>query len=107
MCSEGLAYNPECEKMFVQNTLVTRAFENTAAVIYCNSGGPAQEGFFGCSQVALPILGTVPGSFNDCEEGMRTLNVDMQVVEIAEENHQIRKDLARENWHYGYSKANL
>ncbi|CAI7615338.1 unnamed protein product [Penicillium pancosmium] len=107
MCSEGLAYNQECEKMFVQNTLVTRAFENTAAVIYCNAGGPAQEGFFGCSQVVLPILGTVPGSFNDSEEGMRTLEVDMRLVDIAEKNYQIRKDLAGENWHYGYSKANL
>jgi hypothetical protein len=28
-------------------------------------------------------------------------------VDIAEKNYQIRKDLAGENWHYGYSKANL
>lgn len=102
MCSEGLAYNPDCEKMFVQNTLVTRAFESTAAVIYCNVGGPAQEGFFGCSQVVLPIVGTVPGSFDDSEEGMRTLDVDMRLVDIAEENYHIREDLRREDWHYGY-----
>ncbi|KAJ5204873.1 uncharacterized protein N7498_005752 [Penicillium cinerascens] len=107
MCGEGLAYNPDCEKMFVQNALVTRAFENTAAVIYCNSGGPAEEGFFGCSQVVLPIVGTVPGSFSDSEEGMRIIEVDMRTVEIAEKNYQIREDLGREDWHYGYSKSHL
>ncbi|KAF4946104.1 hypothetical protein FSARC_14274 [Fusarium sarcochroum] len=104
MDKDGLAYNADCEKMFIQSALVTRAFENTAAVIYCNAGGPAQEGFFGCSQVALPIVGTVPGSFTDGEEAMRILDVDMRTVEIAERNYQIRQDLARENWHYGYSK---
>lgn len=107
MCGEGLAYNADCEKMFVQNTLVTRAFESTAAVIYCNAGGPAREGFFGCSQVVLPIVGTVPGSFSDSEEGMRIIDVDMQTVEIAEKNYRIREDLGREDWHYGYSKAHL
>ncbi|KAM0431403.1 hypothetical protein ACHAPT_005380 [Fusarium lateritium] len=107
MSREGLAYNPDCEKMFVQSTLVTRAFENTAAVIYCNVGGPAEEGFFGCSQVVLPIVGTVPGSFTDGEEGMRILDVDMQTVDVAEQNYQIRGDLGREDWHYGYLKARM
>ncbi|KAM5342194.1 hypothetical protein ACJ41O_015225 [Fusarium nematophilum] len=107
MCGEGLAYNPDCEKMFVQSTLVTRAFESTAAVIYCNVGGPAEEGFFGCSQVVLPIVGTVPGSFTDGEEGMRILDVDMKTVEIAEQNYKIREDLRREDWHYGYLKARI
>jgi predicted amidohydrolase len=105
MCIEGLKYNPNCEKVFVQSTLITRAFENTAAVIFCNAGGPARQGFFGCSQVALPILGTVPGSFVDGEEGMRVLEVDMRTVEIAEQNYKIRQDLGREDWHYGYTKS--
>ncbi|KAL6920837.1 hypothetical protein ACHAP8_004953 [Fusarium lateritium] len=105
MSEEGLAYNANCEKMFIQSALVTRAFENTAAVIYCNVGGPAEEGFFGCSQVTLPIVGTVPGSFTDGEEAMRILNVDMQTVDIAERNYQIRQDLAREDWHYGYDRS--
>ncbi|KAH7013357.1 carbon-nitrogen hydrolase [Ilyonectria destructans] len=105
MSKEGLAYNPDCEKMFVQSTLITRAFENTAAIIYCNVGGPAQEGFFGCSQVTLPIVGTVPGSFTDSEEGMRVLEVDMRAVELAEQNYEIRQDLGREDWHYGYTQG--
>ncbi|WQF86720.1 Putative carbon-nitrogen hydrolase [Colletotrichum destructivum] len=105
MSKEGLAYNANCERMFVENTLTTRAFENTAALIYCNATGPPEQGFFGCSQVALPIVGKVPGSFNDGEEGMRLVDVDMRVVEIAERNYQIRKDLKRVDWHYGYSKG--
>lgn len=107
MSDEGLAYNVDCEKLFVQNTLVTRAFENTAAVIYCNAGGPAQDGFFGCSQVVLPIVGSVPGSFTDGEEGMRVLEVDMRAVDIAEKNYQIRADLRRDDWHYGYNHKDV
>ncbi|KAK1996640.1 carbon-nitrogen hydrolase [Colletotrichum falcatum] len=105
MSQEGLGYNADCEKMFVETTLVTRAFENTAALIYCNATGPAEQGFFGCSQVTLPIVGKVPGSFTDGEEGMRLVDVDMRLVEVAEQNYQIRKDLKRVDWHYGYSKA--
>ncbi|OLN90164.1 putative nitrilase [Colletotrichum chlorophyti] len=106
MSEEGLAYNANCEKMFVQSTLTTRAFENTAAIIYCNATGPPEDGFFGCSQVSLPIVGTVPGSFTDGEEGMRVVDVDMRVVDLAERNYKVRQDLRRDDWHYGYVKSN-
>ncbi|KAK2063725.1 carbon-nitrogen hydrolase [Colletotrichum caudatum] len=105
MMREGLEHNANCEKMFVETTLTARAFENTAALIYCNATGPAEQGFFGCSQVTLPIVGKVPGSFTDGEEGMRLVDVDMRLLEIAERNYQIRKDLKRVDWHYGYAKA--
>ncbi|KAL0937197.1 carbon-nitrogen hydrolase [Colletotrichum truncatum] len=105
MSKEGLKYNESCEKLFVQSTLTTRAFENTAAIIFCNATGPPNEGFFGCSQVTMPIVGTVPGSFSDAEEGMRIIDVDMRLVDIAEQNYQIRQDLARTDWHYGYVKG--
>ncbi|KAH6897453.1 carbon-nitrogen hydrolase [Thelonectria olida] len=105
MCAEGLAYNLECEKLLVQSTLVARAFENTTAVIYCNAAGPSEEGFFGSSGVVLPIVGTVPGSFEDGREGTRVLEVDMRTVELAEQNYRVRQDLAREDWHYGYTKG--
>ncbi|KAK7216333.1 hypothetical protein V2G26_004336 [Clonostachys chloroleuca] len=107
MTPDGLEYNPDCERLFVQNALVTRAFENTAAMIYCNVAGPAEEGFFGCSQVTLPIVGTVPGSFGDSEEGMRLVGVDMRTVEVAEKNYKIRQDMAGEDWHYGYEKVDI
>ncbi|KAK0391459.1 hypothetical protein NLU13_0960 [Sarocladium strictum] len=105
MSEEGLQHNAECERLFVQSTLVTRAFESTAALIFCNAGGPAEEGFFGCSQVALPIVGKVPGSFDDGSEGTRVVDVDMKLVDIAERNYRIRQDLGREDWHYGYTKV--
>lgn len=104
MSPEGLAYNTQCEKTFVNSALVTRAFESTAAIIYCNAGGPKEEGFFGCSQVAMPVVGRVEGSFDDGEEATRVLEVDMRLVDIAERNYQIRRDLGRQNWHYGYEK---
>ena len=33
---------------------------------------------------------------------MAIADVDMQVLEIAEENYQVRSDLARSDWHYMY-----
>lgn len=105
MGDEGREYNPECEKLFVQSTLITRAFESTAALIFCNAGGPAEQGFFGCSQVTMPIVGRIEGSFTDGSEETRILEVDMNLVDIAERNYKIRQDLGKDDWHYGYVKA--
>jgi predicted amidohydrolase len=104
MGEEGLRYNADCERLFVQSTLITRAFESTAALVWCNAGGPAEDGFFGCSQVTLPIVGTVPGSFTDASEGTRVVDVDMNIVDLAEHNYKIRTDLTSQGWHYGYAK---
>lgn len=35
-------------------------------------------------------------------EGMAIADLDMEVVESAEENYQVRADLARSDWHYEY-----
>jgi predicted amidohydrolase len=103
-CSpEGLKYNPDAESLFLQTTLVARAFENTCCVIFVNAGGKADDGYCGLSQVAMPFVGTVKGSFDGPEEGMRIVEVDMEILEIAERNYKIRGDLAKEDWHYGYS----
>jgi hypothetical protein len=34
--------------------------------------------------------------------GTAIADVDMQIVEDAEENYQVRADLARLDWHYDY-----
>lgn len=104
MIEEGRKYNSRAEELFLRNTLVSRAFENTCAVIFCNAGGPASDGFIGISQVALPIVGMVKPSFENSEEGFRVVEVDMDIVEIAEKNYKIREDLSRKDWHYGYTK---
>lgn len=43
-----------------------------------------------------------------CAEGMSVADIDMQVLEDAETNYQVRADLARDDWHYDYrhSKSN-
>ena len=105
-CSpEGLARNPDSEKLFLQSTLVARAYENTCCVIFVNVGGPAKDGYCGLSQVAMPFIGAVNGSFDNCEEGMNVVEVDMEILEEAEMNYKVREDLAKEDWHYGYSHA--
>jgi hypothetical protein len=34
---------------------------------------------------------------------MIVVDVDFGIVDIAEQTYKIRADLAREDWHYGYS----
>jgi len=94
-------HNPECERLFLQSALVARAYENTAAVVFCNAGG--------LSQVAVPILGGV-GAFGTAEETkergesvLKVVEVDMDVLRIAEENYKVREDMAKEGWHYSYT----
>jgi len=33
---------------------------------------------------------------------MSVVDLDMQIIEDAEENYQVRADLARDGWHYDY-----
>lgn len=100
---EGLRYNKDAEALFVKSTLTCRAFENTCAIVFVNAGGAAEEGYIGLSQVTLPLIGPAPGSFEDAEEGVRIVDVDLNTADIAEKTYKIRQDLAGEDWHYGYS----
>ncbi|CAN8098361.1 unnamed protein product [Discula destructiva] len=101
----GLALNPDSERVFLDAAVVSRAFENTAAVVFCNKGG--------CSQVALPIVGRVPvlvgeghGESQELpgmdEDGVSYVEIDMEVLRIAEENYKVRSDIKGKGWHYGY-----
>lgn len=82
-----------------------RAFENTCMVVFANAGGPAGKpsrgNYAGLSQVAIPFKGAL-GKLDD-EEGMSVVDVDMQVLEDAEDNYKVRADIAKEGWHYSYS----
>lgn len=100
MSTEGRALNPSGEALFIQSALVTRAFENTCCIIFCNVGGPAGEGYVGLSQVAMPIVGKVNRSFDAAEPGLRIVHVDMGIVDVAERNYKIRRDLGAEGFHY-------
>jgi hypothetical protein len=51
----------------------------------------------------VPFIGALPdGAFEEGEEGMKVVDVDMGILEEAESNYKVREDLAGANWHYGY-----
>ncbi|KAL9050249.1 MAG: hypothetical protein Q9162_006751 [Coniocarpon cinnabarinum] len=102
----GLRHNPSAEALFVDSTLVSRTYENTCCVVFANAGGPPGRGYMGLSQVTLPFVGPIL-RLGSCQEGMGVVDVDMQVVEDAEDNYGIRADLAREGWHYDYRHDQL
>ncbi|RMY56044.1 hypothetical protein D0865_03853 [Hortaea werneckii] len=101
----GLAVNPTAEGLFLDSMLTARCFENTCAVIFANAGGPPGKGYAGLSQVCIPYAGAIT-RLGSCAEGMAVVDLDMKVVEDAEENYQVRSDLARSDWHYEYRHSN-
>lgn len=90
---EGQSLNPDSERVFLESTLTARAFENTAAIVFCNAGG--------LSRVTMPILGEV-GKIEVGEDRVEVVEVDLDVLRAAEETYKIRKDMKGEGWHYKY-----
>lgn len=102
----GLRHNPSSEAVFLDTMTTARAFENTCAVVMANCAGkPAKPGkmpvYLGHSQICLPFVGPV-AKLNGIGEGMIVADIDMTILEDAEANYQIRKDIAHEDWHYDY-----
>ncbi|OLN85102.1 Nitrilase [Colletotrichum chlorophyti] len=109
----GEIVNRDSEKVFLENVLVARAFENTAAVVFVNAAGPRGGGgvergkdgeevrYTGASQVAVPLLGAL-GKLG-AEEDMDIVEVEMGLLDVAEGAYKVREDLRNESWHYGYS----
>ncbi|KAL2054510.1 hypothetical protein ABVK25_005258 [Lepraria finkii] len=104
--SYGLSLNPQSEALFLQTTLTARAFENTCAVVFVNAGSPPgddKSSYCGLSQVAIPFVGALGDETKESSrEGMSIVDVDMQVVEEAEDNYKVRADISEEGWHYTY-----
>lgn len=98
---EGLKRNPLSERTFLDAAIVTRAFENTCAIVFCNTGGPPEEDYAGGSHVALPFIGTIQ-KIDSNEEQMALADIDMDILDEAESVYKIRQDLSREDWHYVY-----
>ncbi|KAJ1328239.1 5-aminopentanamidase [Microdochium nivale] len=103
---EGYALNKDGEAVFLQSTILSRAFENTCAVVFVNAGGPAERGektgFAGMSQLGMPHLGSV-GRLGRAE-GMSVVELDMDVLRIAEDNYKVREDMRSEGWHYAFTQ---
>ncbi|KAF2828511.1 carbon-nitrogen hydrolase [Ophiobolus disseminans] len=101
-CNEaGLKLNPSAESLFLDSMLTARAFENTCAIVFANAGGPPGRGYAGLSQVTVPFVGALT-KLGGGAEGMAVVDIDMQILEDAEENYKVRSDLASEGWHYDY-----
>jgi predicted amidohydrolase len=100
------ALNPEGESIFLNSTVPSRAYENTCAVVFVNAGGPRLKGeqtsFAGLSQLAMPHLGSI-GKLGRAE-AMSIVEMDMDVLHIAEDNYKVREDMQTEGWHYAYTQ---
>lgn len=101
--------NPRSEALFLESTITSRTYENTCAVVFANAGGcvgSSKSNYAGLSRVAVPFLGALGDETKDSsEEGMSVVDLDMRHVEEAEANYKVRADLAREDWHYIYSRG--
>jgi hypothetical protein len=74
------------------------------AIIFANIGGPLGSGKAGLSQVAVPFLGSI-ARLGSPAEGMLVVDIDFGILDTAEQTYKIRADLARADWHYGYSRV--
>ena len=107
-----MSKNPLAEKLFLESTVISRAYENTGAVVFVNAGGAkgaTKPGTYaGLSRVALPFIGALGDETKDSvEEGMSIVDIDMEVLEQAEDNYKVREDMNREDWHYTYRHDNF
>ena len=105
---EGESLNHECETVFLESTCISRAFENTCAFAFVNTGAPEGRDtddhgveFTGVSQVGMPFLGGV-GKLGK-GEGVSLVDVDMAVLETAENVYKVREDMKKEGWHYKHT----
>jgi len=116
---EGAKWNPAAEALLLDSFLTTRCYENTCgayylngdcttekayalvAIVFVNAGGPPGEGYAGLSQVTIPFVGPIT-RLGGSAEGMSIVDLDLSVLDVAEDNYKIRKDLASHDWHYDY-----
>ena len=121
----GLKQNSQTEALFLESLTVTRAYENTCAVVFVNAGAKAQQGrsiadpgepevnddgeplegssYAGMSRVCLPFVGALGKETKDtAKQGMSIVDVNMRHVQEAEKCYKIREDMDNETWHYEY-----
>lgn len=97
--AEARRHNPGSEKLFLESTITSRCFENTCGIIFANAAGP-EPSFLGISQITLPIVGPVAKMGN--EEGVLVAEMDMGLLDAAEDNYKVRADIRKEDWYYTY-----
>jgi predicted amidohydrolase len=91
----------------LQSMLTARAFENTAAIVFANvggentvtGGGKVKLKNVGLSQVSMPFLGSV-GTPLGGGEGMAVVDLDLGILEEAEDYYGIRAEMTGASWRY-------
>ncbi|KAK4190898.1 putative chaperone binding protein [Podospora australis] len=91
----GQDFETEGEEKILKAVITTRAFENTATVVFVNAGG--------LSQVAVPVQGVVGDIMGVETEEMKVVEVDLGKNKELEGRYKIREDMRREGWGYGYT----
>ncbi|PIG79968.1 carbon-nitrogen family hydrolase [Aspergillus arachidicola] len=99
----GHRQNPSAPSLFLDSILTARTFENTCAVVFANAGGPPGRNYCGLSQINIPYAGPLV-RLGTSAEGMGVATLDLEVLEEAEANYSIRKDLADPCWHYRHTQ---
>lgn len=108
----GREVNAECEALFLRNAIVSRAFENTCGVVFVNAAAPigSTDGrdkrgleYIGQSQAAMPLQGTrcILGRAEECS----VVELDLDVLAVAEDVYRIREDMSKPGWHYPFKCA--
>ncbi|KAI5481120.1 nitrilase/cyanide hydratase and apolipoprotein N-acyltransferase domain containing protein [Pseudohyphozyma bogoriensis] len=90
----ALSHNPECEKVYLDGLLVTRAFENGVVVMFANVGGKREAGCIGNSGITMPFKGFVAKAKGN-EEELIFADIDLGILEDAEKVYGVRKDLLK------------
>lgn len=95
---KGLVHNPDSERTLINSIICARAYEQIVCVVYCNVGGPLEDGYFGSSQITLPFKG--PVVLMNEEEKYCVQKVEFgTVLQDAEEVWNIRADIMSPSWY--------
>ncbi len=76
------------------------------AIVFANAGGPPGNGYAGLSQVTVPFIGPIT-RLGSSGEGMSVVDLDLGILDIAEDNYRVRADIARHDWHYDYRRPKI
>ena len=88
-----LALNPECEREQMDAMCITRALENTIALVYCNAAGTmsyakgSPDTLIGHSQITMPVLGAVTRMHHN-DEMMIVQSIDLSPLDQAAKIYQ-------------------
>ncbi|RPA96448.1 carbon-nitrogen hydrolase [Choiromyces venosus 120613-1] len=91
--------NPRSEAIYLESIVVSRAFENTSCIAFANVGGRGESGFAGLSKITMPLMGDIAKA-EGTHEQMIIGEVDMEILQDAEDSYKVREDISRPGFHY-------